>query len=78
MEVVGGASSSGPVNQTCRSSAGSLSSACQVDKHGCTVKEELKSELYYSSTPCQVAFRVLHYANLQSGWSYRNRVIISP
>ena len=39
--------------------------ACQVlEKHGCPVKEELKSELYYSSTLCQVVFRVLHYANL--------------
>ena len=53
--------------------------ACQVlEKHRCRVKEELKSELYYSSTLCQVLFRVLHYANLQSGWSYRNRVVISP
>ena len=35
--------------------------ACHVmEKHGCSVKKELKSELYYSSTPCQVAFRVLH------------------
>ena len=39
--------------------------ACQVlKKHGCSVKKELKSELYYSSTLCQVVFRVLHYANL--------------
>ena len=39
--------------------------ACQVlEKHGCPVKEELKSELYYSSTLCQVVFQVLHYANL--------------
>ena len=30
-----------------------------LEKHGCRVKEELKSELYYSSTPCQVAFQVL-------------------
>ena len=53
--------------------------ACQVlEKHGCPVKEELKSELYYSSTLCQVSFRVLHYANLQSGWSYKNRIVISP
>ena len=53
--------------------------ACQVlEKYGCRVKEELKSELYYSSTLCQVVFQVLHYANLQSGWSYRNRVVISP
>ena len=38
--------------------------ACQVlEKHGCPVKE-LKSELCYSSTLCQVVFRVLHYANL--------------
>ena len=38
--------------------------ACQVlEKHGCSVKK-LKSELYYSSTLCQVMFRVLHYANL--------------
>ena len=29
--------------------------ACQVlEKHGCSVEEELKSELYYSSTSCQV------------------------
>ena len=39
--------------------------ACQVlEKHGCSVKKELKSELYYSSTLCQVVFQVLHYANL--------------
>ena len=39
--------------------------ACQVlEKHGCHVEEELKSELYYSSTLCQVVFQVLHYANL--------------
>ena len=38
--------------------------ACQVqEKHGCPVKE-LKSELCYSSTLCQVVFRALHYANL--------------
>ena len=48
-----------------------------LEKHGCHVKEELKSELHYSSTLCQVAFRVLRYAILQSGWSYRNRVVIS-
>ena len=37
---------------------------CQVlEKHGCLVKE-LKSELYYSSTLCQVVSQVLHYANL--------------
>ena len=44
--------------------------ACQVlEKHGCPVKEELKSELYYSSTLCQVVpstallttGRLLHY-----------------
>ena len=30
--------------------------ACQVlEKHGCSVKK-LKSELYYSSTLCQVVF----------------------
>ena len=53
--------------------------ACQVmEEHDCRVKMELKSEFYYSSTLCQVVFRVLHYANLQSGWSYRNRVVISP
>ena len=39
--------------------------ACQVlEKHGCSVKKELKSELYCSSTLCQVVFQVLHYANL--------------
>ena len=38
--------------------------ACQVlEKHGCSVKE-LKSELYNSSTLCQVVFQALHYANL--------------
>ena len=38
--------------------------ACKVlEKHGCSVKK-LKSELYYSSTLCQVVFQVLHYANL--------------
>ena len=39
--------------------------ACQVlEKHGCPVRKELKSELYYSSTLCPVVFQVLHYANL--------------
>ena len=39
--------------------------ACQVlEKHGCSLKMELKSELYYSSTLCQEVFQVLHYANL--------------
>ena len=38
--------------------------ACQVlKKPGYPVKK-LKSELYYSSTLCQVVFQVLHYANL--------------
>ena len=38
--------------------------ACQVlEKQGCRV-EDLKSELYYSSTLCQVVFQVLPYANL--------------
>ena len=42
-----------------------LQEACQVlKKHGCPVKEELKSELYYSSTLCQVVLQVLNYANL--------------
>ena len=41
-----------------------MQEACQVlEKHGCSVKK-LKSELYYSSTLCQVVFQVLHYANL--------------
>ena len=31
---------------------------------GCHIMEELKSELYYSSTLCQVVFQVLHYNNL--------------
>ena len=36
--------------------------ACSVlEKHGCSVKKELKSELYYSSTLSQVVFQVLHY-----------------
>ena len=35
-----------------------------LEKHGCDVDEELKSELYYSSTLCQVVFQVLHYDNL--------------
>ena len=39
--------------------------ACHVlEKHGYHVKKELKSELYYSSTFCQVVFQVLHYASL--------------
>ena len=39
--------------------------ACQVlEKHGCYVEKELKSELFYSSTLCQVVFQALHYANL--------------
>ena len=42
-----------------------MQEACQVlEKHGCSVNKELKSELYYSSTLCQVVFQVLHYANL--------------
>ena len=35
-----------------------------VEKHGCHVKKELKSEFYYSSTLSQVVFQVLHYDNL--------------
>ena len=36
-----------------------------LEEHGCHVeKEQLKSELYYSSTLCQVVFQVLHYDNL--------------
>ena len=39
--------------------------ACQVlEKHGCPVRKELKSELYCSSTLCQVVFQVVHYSNL--------------
>ena len=39
--------------------------ACQVlEKHGYSVQKKLKSELYYSSTLCQVVFQALHYANL--------------
>ena len=39
--------------------------ACQVlEKHGYPVKEEVKSELYYSRTLSQVVFQELHYANL--------------
>ena len=50
-----------------------------LEKHGCSVKKELKSELYYSSTLCQVVFQVLHYANLivahaPTAWT----VLISP
>ena len=38
--------------------------ACLVlEEHDCSVKK-LKSELFYSSTLCQVMFQVLHYANL--------------
>ena len=38
--------------------------ACQVlEEHGYPVKKELKSELCYSSTLCQVVFQVLHYAD---------------
>ena len=51
--------------------------ACQVlEKHGCSVEKKLKSELSSNSTLCQVVFRVLHYASLQFGWSYGNRVVI--
>ena len=35
-----------------------------LQEHGCHVNEELKSELYYSSTLCQVVLQVLHYDNL--------------
>ena len=36
--------------------------ACQVlEKHGFGVKEELKSELYHSSTLCQAVFK---YCNM--------------
>ena len=42
-----------------------MQEAIQVlEKHGCDVKKELKSELYYSNTVCQVVFQVLHYDNL--------------
>ena len=34
-----------------------------LEKHGWLV-EKPRSELYYSSTLCQVVFKVLHYANL--------------
>ena len=45
-------------------SAEAVQKACQVmEKHGCPVEVELKSELYYSSTLCQVAFQVVR-ANL--------------
>ena len=44
--------------------------ACQVlEKHGCPVKK-LKSELYYSSTLCQVVFQVLHYSNVEINYSF--------
>ena len=29
-----------------------------LEKHGCRVKKELKSELYYSSTFCHIVFQV--------------------
>ena len=35
-----------------------------LEEHECDVEEELKGELYYSSTLCQVVFQVLHYENL--------------
>ena len=35
-----------------------------LEEHGYCVEEELKSELYYSSTLCQVVFQVLHCDNL--------------
>ena len=35
-----------------------------LEKHGYPVKDELKSELNYSSTLCQVVFQGLHYSNL--------------
>ena len=35
-----------------------------LEDHGRRVKEELKSELYYSSTHCQIVFQGLHYDNL--------------
>ena len=42
--------------------------ACQVlEKHGCPVKKELKSEFYYSSTLCPVVFQVRHVLY----WHYR-------
>ena len=45
--------------------AGVIQEVIQVlEKHGRPVKEELKSESYYSSTLLQVIFQVLHYANV--------------
>ena len=42
-----------------------MQEGCQVlEKHGCPVKKKLQSEFYYSSTLCQVVFKVLHYVNL--------------
>ena len=35
-----------------------------LEKHGCPVRKELKSELFCSSTLCLVVFQVLHSANL--------------
>ena len=53
------------LNQVLSTKPAVVQEACQVlEKHGCSVKKELKSELYYSSTLCQVVFQVLHYANL--------------
>ena len=45
-----------------------MQEACHVlKKYGCHVHEELKSELYYSSTLCKVVFQVLHYPILMGG-----------
>ena len=53
------------LNQVLSTKPAVVQEACQVlEKHGCSVKKELKSELYYSSTLCQVVLQVLHYANL--------------
>ena len=42
-----------------------LQEAIQIlNEHGYHVKKNLNSELYYSSTLCQVVFQVLHYDNL--------------
>ena len=42
-----------------------LLEASQVlEKHGYHVKKELNSELYCSSTLCQVVFQLLHYPNI--------------
>ena len=59
-EVAGKGRWEGHLNQVLLTKSAEVAQeACQVlEKHGCLLRKELKSELYYSSTLCQVVFHM--------------------